>query len=183
MMVGRSQGNGIDCLDQSLNAGTYWVTIGGGSSNLPGDLPYGMLIVLSGTTRFFVDYYSHHVYVNTYVNNTWQGWRRTIMQSDFSTLYVQCTMDKGTISGVSSEAELTNTLHNFFSVLGNNNKSFHVLSIYVEGLTFCGGQWDVFTSRTTVDYGYQIVIGYNGVTKKRNRTKGSWSSWKDFINS
>ena len=82
MMVGRSQGNGIDCLDQSLNAGTYWVTISGGSINLPDDQIYGMLIVLSGTTRLFIEYHYHHIYINSYVNNTWKGWRKTLMEED-----------------------------------------------------------------------------------------------------
>lgn len=82
MMVGRSQGNGIDCLDQSLNAGTYWVTISGGSINLPDDQIYGMLIVLSGTTRLFIEYHYHHIYINSYVNSTWKGWRKTLMEED-----------------------------------------------------------------------------------------------------
>ena len=82
MMVDRIQGNGIDCLDRSLNAGTYWVTISGGSINLPDDQIYGMLIVLSGTTRLFIEYHYHHIYINSYVNNTWKGWRKTLMEED-----------------------------------------------------------------------------------------------------
>lgn len=82
MMVDRSQGNGIDCLDQSLNAGTYWVTISGGSINLPDDQIYGRLIVLSSTTRLFIEYHYHHIYINSYVNSTWKGWRKTLMEED-----------------------------------------------------------------------------------------------------
>ena len=87
-MVGRAQGNGIDCLDQSLNAGTYWVTISGGSINLPDDQIYGMLIVLSTTTRLFIEYYYHHIYINSYVNNTWQGWRKTLMEKDLGMITI-----------------------------------------------------------------------------------------------
>ena len=76
MMVGRSQGNGIDCLDQSLNAGTYWVTTIGGSTNLPEDQPYGVLVVLSSIARFFIVYSTHEIYVTIFTNNKWYPWRK-----------------------------------------------------------------------------------------------------------
>lgn len=76
MMVGRSQGNGIDCLDQSLNAGTYWVTTTGGSTNLPEDQPYGVLVVLSSIARFFIVYSTHEIYVTIFTNNKWYPWRK-----------------------------------------------------------------------------------------------------------
>ena len=74
MMVGRSQGNGIDCLNQSLNAGTYWVTTTGGSTNLPEDHPYGVLVVLSSIARFFIVYSTHEIYVTIFTNNKWYPW-------------------------------------------------------------------------------------------------------------
>ena len=76
MMVGRSQGNGIDCLDQSLNAGTYWVTTTGGSTNLPEDHPYGVLVVFSGTVRQFITYNTHEIYTTIFTNNRWYPWRK-----------------------------------------------------------------------------------------------------------
>ena len=76
MMVGRSQGNGIDCLDQSLNAGTYWVTTTGGSTNLPEDQLYGVLVVLSGIARFFIVYSTHEIYATIFTNNKRYPWRK-----------------------------------------------------------------------------------------------------------
>jgi len=107
----------------------------------------------------------------------------TLMKNDFASLFAQYEKQKPNNVYVGTENEMTQTMHSFFVSLGNREKIFNSISVSREGLVLAGGHWDVFTSRTTIDFGYQIAIGYTGLyIMYRYRSNGGWSNWTDVSN-
>lgn len=78
--------------------------------------------------------------------------------------------------------EVNTCLGNLYNELSNDSISNKSISVNTHGASLDGGRWDIITSKTTSNHGYQIAMSYAYTSiKLRILENGSWSSWNSFI--
>lgn len=84
---------------------------------------------------------------------------------------------------VETDEEVNMYLNQLYSELKDNEISYKTLFLRVVSSALKeGGAWDIFTSRTNTEYGYQIAISYFASSIKTRRLySGVWSGWDTYV--